>query len=644
MPGMTKNAYTPTASAALVGYDYPYEYPVGLKLKPGMQQHDKLVKIVLDRAASSFRKMSVKHPVWRDLDYVLTAFVTESTYKHYKDLIEAGKVSPKSRKLKIDKNKAMQDIEIVFPYTHTILETLLAYMLTTFVRDPIFTYAGRGGVSDIVGAKLLELIVQAHCTYSKFALALHTLFRDSFVYGFGVGALTWKEKYGTRRIVRQKSFLGFNMGTEVVGEKAMLYEGNAMFNIDPYCFLPDPNVQLHNIQEGEFVGYVKQTNYMTKLGEENASGLWFNTKYLKHTQFADRYSGNRDKELQQTDVNNPISDIHMYVTLIPSEYGLSNSKLPEKWYFCLSNESVITQAMPMGLDHDDYPFAVITPDFDGHNLLPISRMEIPYGLQTVLDWMFNAHTKNLRKAINDVFLVDPYLVNMRDVESPEAGKIIKTTKAAWGRGVKDVMQQLPVADVTRGMIGEVMSVMSYMDRATGTDAAAQGSLRSGGPDRLTSDEFKGTQRGQLNRFFRLAMIIGIQGMQDIGRMFAFNTKQFMSQEFFVNLTSDSAESLIATYGVQPLMVDPQSIMVDTDIIVHHGADTGSYNDVWMKLFEMITRDPELRQGFDTVRIFKQIATNAGATDVGQFVRMTQMMPGQMQSEVQKGNLVRADAA
>ena len=48
-------------------------------------------------------------------------------------------------------------------------------------------------------------------------------------------------------------------------------------------------------------------------------------------------------------------------------------------------------------------------------------MEILQGMQTIVDWMFNSHVVNVRKAINDVLVIDPYLLNVNDLENVEAG-------------------------------------------------------------------------------------------------------------------------------------------------------------------------------------------------------------------------------
>ena len=102
----------------------------------------------------------------------------------------------------------------------------------------------------------------------------------------------------------------------------------------------------------------------------------------------------------------------------------------------------------MDLDHNMYPVSVCAPEFDGYTITPISSLEVIYGLQEILDFLFTSHVANVRKAINDMLIVDPYLINMADLAKPGPGKLIRTRRAVWGRGVENAVKQLAVTDIT----------------------------------------------------------------------------------------------------------------------------------------------------------------------------------------------------
>ena len=68
-----------------------------------------------------------------------------------------------------------------------------------------------------------------------------------------------------------------------------------MKNIDPYSYLPDPNVPIHEVQQGEYVGWIEQTNYMKLIELEKNDSDIFNVKYLKGIGSGGRSQFNKTK-------------------------------------------------------------------------------------------------------------------------------------------------------------------------------------------------------------------------------------------------------------------------------------------------------------------------------------------------------------
>ena len=190
-----------------------------------------------------------------------------------------------------------------------------------------------------------------------------------------------------------------------------------------------------------------------------------------------------------------------------------------------------------------------------------------------------------------------------------------------------------------------------MDRISGADASMQGSLRQGGPERLTSAEFQGTMGGGINRLDRIAKVVGLQGMQDIGTFFAHHNNQLMHSDAYIKLSGEWQEVLMAEYGVAGdgrgrKRVTPKDLDINYNVVVRDGSvPGGNYSQAWMQLFQVLGSNPELAQKFDVVRIFTHIARNLGAKNVNDFVRTggnitPQSMPNdQVLNEMQAGNLV-----
>ena len=199
--------------------------------------------------------------------------------------------------------------------------------------------------------------------------------------------------------------------------------------------------------------------------------------------------------------------------------------------------------------------------------------------------------------------------------------------------------------------------MQMMDKVGAADNPIQGNLRQGGPERLTKSEFQGTLSGAVNRIERIARVIGLMGMQDIGYYFAHHTQQLMSEETYIKTTGRWQEVLMKEYATQVesnrMRVTPFDILVDYDLMIRDGSvPGGNFNESWIQLYQILASNPELMQRFEMVRIFKHIARGMGAKDVEQFERIEP--PSQptavstasdeaVENEVRKGNLVAIGA-
>lgn len=623
-------------NSQLKSINHNYDYPDGLDLRPGHPFHDELRDKILRYARDSANVISNRFSSWNKIDETLTTYIDT-------DAAEEDIKNEDHRK----------PVSIIYPYSYAIMETILSYLLAAFFQEPVFRYEGVSP-EDTIGAIMLEKVVDLHVNKFKAILNLHTMFRDSLSYGFGVVAPTWRKQYGNK-FSRQVTSNFFGPDTvERVSRRELIAEGNALSNIDPYLCLPDPNVSIADCQKGDFFGWIDRTNYHDLLSEEQVSEFLFNVKYAKEVTgkrtsiYPSDQSARWKKNTPATtdydsSISHPHDVVHMYVKLIPKDWNLSNYEYPEKWMFSVVSDQVIIEARPIGLGHDLFPIAITAPDFDGYATTPVSRLETLYGLQHTLDWMFNAHVANVRKIINDTLIVDPYLINVPDLETPRPGGIVRTRRPAWGRGVKDSVMQLGVTDVTRGHVADASIIRDAMDKIGGTDAATMGSLRQGGPERLTGKEFEGTQKGAYTRLERVARIVGVQAMQDIGYMFAYHTQQFMSQELYVNTTGRWQETLMKEYQIKDqkrMKVSPYDLLVSYDVKVRDGSVPGSnFSGVWMKMFEVLASHPELQQQFDLVRIFKHIARNSGAKNIEEFTRVQVAPDDQVAAQANAGNTV-----
>jgi len=618
-----------------------YEYPNDLDLRPWTEDHRRIKDRIMERARESSNVMSSRYKNWNKIDKIMTAYI---------------RTSDKEKDVKTKDDR--KPVSILFPYSYVMMETMLSYMVGVFFQDPIFKYEG-WSAEDTIGAILMERVIQLHCERFKTELNIHTMLRDAFTYGMGVVSPGWgiKTGYKTRRkmgTILQADGSLFDEGEmKTRTDEMILFEGNKIDNIDPYMFLPDPNAGT-DIQSGEYVGWVVRDNLMNLKREQALNqDTMFNTAYLekvkgKYSVFASDYSEREKKTNQGSRIGswyggtNRIDVIPMYIDLIPNDpkWKLGSSSQPEKWYFELASDEVLIKAQPANFDHNMYSVAMCAPEYDGYTPTPVSKLEMMQGLQETMDWLFNSHIANVRKAINDMLIVDPYMVNMNDLRDPKPGGLIRLRRAAWGRGVDKVVQQLNVSDITRSNIGDNAYMTQWMERVAGTDASMSGNLRQGGPDRLTKAEFQGTRAGGIGRLERVARIIGLQAMHDIGHMFASNCQQLMSQDVYIKAIGDYQEEILKSFGGNTRgKVTPYDLLIDYDVVPKDGSvPGGNFSEHWIDIWKTSATDPEIRQELDTTRMFMYIAKQLGAKNIEDFRRNVNRIQPEMvgDEQIQEG--------
>lgn len=646
--------------------DYRSKYPGGLDLRPSSALHGQVLTKIMSRAEDSYRVMSERHESWAQIDQVMRAYIPLSEYE-------------KKLKTKGGNEGAMHNanrpVSIMVPYSYATRDTLLTYLDEAFLVGQALKFQGTGP-EDEVGAKLMELVVDYQVRRQKAALAMHNAFSDGLTYGIGPSTFEWVTKWGRKATVAQ--FPQYGLSGELLGYRpvrqnvdALLYEGNRLHPIDPYRYLPDPNVSADRVQDGEFVGWVLPVSFYQLMAQEKADSTMFNVRLLSPSQPGGLYGGGSPSKLVSTyakRINDAGSGsagfkttdaryhevLTFFCELIPKEWGLGSLEEPEIWHFTVADDRVILRARPIDMNHRSYPVAVAVPDSDGYSITPISRMETIQGLQGVLNWMFNSHVANVRKSINDMLIVDPSLVMMQDLENPDPGKLVRLRRSAWGRGVDNAVKQLQVQDVTRGNMADALQVMEMIQRASGAVDALQGIMRSGG-ERRSATEAKGTMSNALSRLEKLARLMGLQYVQDVAYFYASHTQQYMSQSTYAKAVGSWPEVLRKEFGqAGGVAISPLDLLVDFDVVYSDGTTptSGAANaDTWAQMFQTIGTNPLLAQQFDVPRLFMHIARLLGANNLWDFVRQQGALPAvapqvlpdqQVLAQAQAGNAVPLD--
>ena len=609
--------------------------------------HKLLLTKILDRAKLGRDFLSPKFSTWNEMRNQLSVYIPL-------DDVET----------RLKEKDSRHPVHVVVPEMFGILDTMLTFLSSVFWRHPLFKYFGVEEEDAVKALMLQELVsMQSFSRHTQVPLALKTLWRDALVFGIGIASPTFTRVYGKTRTMEKyidnNGLLNNNSNTTSY-KKGVVFEGNKLEIIDPYMYLPDPSVSVETPNMGEFTGWVAEYSRFALLRTEyqSKSKYLFNAKYLNdidsRTSQYGRRMNTQNNYLDNIGINgvtdlydsNSIDVVHMYVDLIPEEWEISNKTTPERWLFSVAADQIIIQMEPIKLAHDEVPVCVTAPETDGHGRIPISRLEVTWGLQEHANFLHNSRIENVVRSINSMFLVDPSIVNIYDFEDPEGGLFVRLLENAWGTGkIRDAVQQLEVRDITANNIMDTHNVIQTMRSVVGALDPMQGISRKSG-DRVTATEFSRTFTSGTSRFVQLAKTIYYQAHVPIAWQFAHNLIQYMSKGWSIEAVQGILE-LDNTYDKdQKILVLPEDIQIDFDLVAYDLDTPGSDDpESWMRLYDIATRDPNLQGAINFREVFVHIAKMLGAKDIKNFMNVVnntqvQSMPNEeVANEVQKGNMV-----
>ena len=198
MPIVLQGAPTSQAlSWQAVRGKYKYDYPGGLDLRPGSTLHTFIRDQIWQRARDSYFEISKRHASWDKIARSLGAYITPTVQKAMR----------KKAKIKEPADDiTLSQWPVIVPVSYATLETILTYFTAAFLESPIFKYEGMGP-EDTLGAILLEKVIEVHSRKSTMGLNLHTMWRDSFSYGFGAIAPSWTKQTGMKVVSEPEGFV-----------------------------------------------------------------------------------------------------------------------------------------------------------------------------------------------------------------------------------------------------------------------------------------------------------------------------------------------------------------------------------------------------------------------------------------------------
>ncbi len=630
---------------------------LNVELQYGTEKHSRILNYLIERKRFSSGKMQDSHDRWKAIDDSMRGYLKTSDV----DAIR------KAKKLGTGK---LDYVSLEVPYAFAIVSSMHTYVTSVFLgRSPVYQFSARHGepqnsVMAVEASMDYQLSAGGHLPYH------YNWMWDGCKYGFAVQGEYWDEEIKRVLVIEEKpiQFMGINTGktkkVRTIQELAG-YQGNRLYNIRPYDFFPDPRVPVYDFQRGEFCGRQVQIG-ITAVLEQAYQQNYFNVDVLKVTKGKkdalarwsvgaqngmsqlEPGSGNLDTPygagtfdslgLEGEGNSNFVTLLEMVVNISPRGWQLGDSDRCEKWIFTVANEVLIVGARPLGCLHDKFPYSVLETGFGSEEFIKDAPSDHIKPLTDALTWLFNSHMYNVRKAINDVRVVDPSLIVMKDLEEPQPGGIIRLKPQAYGSDVRKAVTQLQVNDVTRGHLGDAQVVEQLIQRTSGVVDNIMGLVSQGG--RKTATEVRTASGFSVNRLKTQTEYWSALGFgPQCDRMLS-NTQQYMTQERKMKVAGNTAA------GAQTFAeVNPEAIAGGYDFVTVDGTlpvDRLAQANFWKEFISQIARIPQVAQTMNIGEMVKYTMMLQGERNVDKFMMQAQS-PEMLAQGAQAGNLVPMDA-
>ena len=548
-------------------------------------------------------------------------------------------------------NGVPQYTTINIPYSYAQMMTAHTYLASVFLsRNPILQFGARHGEPEM-NVQAVEAIMDYQTQVGGHLGPYFVWLHDSLMYGVGVVGTFWEKEAHTVSDVQQEPVtLG---GSPIPGKFREVkttrviegYEGNRLFNIRPYDYLPDPRVPMGQPQKGEFGGRKVPIGFNTIMKRKIAK-QYFNIEVVEKR--LKPFSGGTDDsrasvvtELELPDsfegggaLHTPsalvgtLPGIELVVELIPKLWKLGSTEEPEKWVFTILDRKIIVEARPFGRWHNKFPFEVIESEVEGYAFVKRGMFEIGRPLNDVMTWLFNSHFYAVRKSLNGDIVYDPSKIVGTDLNnSSGTGSRIRIKPQAYGQDIRAMIHTLQGgADVTGTHLRDTDVVGALLQRVTGVNDNISGAINPGG--RKTATEIRTASSASINRLRTMAEYMSANGFSTLSQQLLQTTQQMYRAEKKFKIVGDLAWNP-GTPGVpgqnEPqdgfMVVDPNAISGFYDFTPVDGTlpiDRFAIVNMWANLFAQIKQFPQIQAEYNISDIFAWVAQLAGIKNIKQF--------------------------
>lgn len=616
------------------------------KEEPG-DLHGQLLKETVDLLKMSRSKMSKRYRDWDMYEEVYRA----------ERRIDSDDVKAKERK---------EPTKMVVPMTLAQVQAFVGYAFQMFTqRNSFFELTGMG-MEDWKPAKIAEAFLDRDLAYNQWPVKLYQFLLNVGKFGLGVLGHTWtriaQQQLVQVQVPQTPGLNGVQLNFQAPSyayQDVVSFLGNAVENISPYRWFPDPRVSLSEFQKGDFCAHEKDVTH-TWLKKMEKNGMFQGVKWVKDMPMAmwewrSEHGLRSDVEYDKTTTKQKggviLTSIEREITpadyKLPDGSSLGEEDFPIKYIIVVANDTRIIKAEPLNYKHDHYKYsaAQLTPDDQRHINAGIA--EWVNELQSVISWLINSRITSVRKVIQDRMIVDTEGIEMSDLA--ERRPIIRLKKGARG-GVDRYAKQLQVNDVTQTNITDSQALGQIMQLVTSINDNAQGQYSSG---RRSATQTQAANAGAGSRLKMYCSLIWAQGLLPLGQDMLSNLRDGLDDEQIVKLMGQQVQQPISPYAVgqfdvnnflsQSVSATKADLIGNYDFKVLEGTMPSEKMDIadqLQQLLEALISNPQAAMilGLDAKALLQEIAELRNIRNPEKFnlqaAQFMQMMQASQQANAQ----------
>lgn len=559
------------------------------------------------------------------------------------------------------KQEALRDIEV--PIILSQVDTTTAYLMDIFLSgSPIFgVVAAR---EHRQAAAKLEAIIDRHATLGRWGSELVQVFLNGSKYDFTALECSYVP---IKDISVGYSNIPSQLGKSQVSNKVSYI--NRLKALDLYNFFGDLTVLPSKISEyGEFAGYneiISKVRLKQLTQDLSDAKIGINIDLALNTSLCKEFMQTRPEvspfvrsmkpegfsydamfsvykrfDVRQTTNQKINYSSHyklttLYARIIPSTLSIAsaNPNHVQIWKFLVVNDAICISAQPIITSLDMFP--IITTQFhdDGFGFQSKGVEERAMPWQDTASELLNVSLKGSRRAVSDRALYDPRYISPFAVNTvdPSPKIAIRTSdslsSALSGNPLDYAYKAIPFdPSGTRGVMGDVSTVLNLAEYLHGQSAISQGVMK---PGNRTLGEVNETLNKGENRLRKIALIVEDSLFLPIKYMVKANILQNVEEQKVISVNRKQEYEVNAAELGQALM----------EFKVADGL-VGKARYMDPQAFQMtlnyILTVPGIAQQYDVQSFFADTVTAMGFPNIDNYAKFTptETQPVQSQEPVQ----------